>query len=148
MTLTRIFHVQCCLEPHRQHCKGFYMYSIVPRVWRQHWTWFFPVQCFLEPLVQHCTRFLPVYCWLTDNFYKENNLCNVILTILGQHCIGILSSQCCLNMFKTTLHTKNIYAMLVKGTQTCVCCNLFVLLFLVTPCLIVAVQALHGVNPN
>ena len=30
-----------------------------------------------------------------------------------------------------------------------VCLNLFVLLFLVTPCLVVAVQpCLHGVNPN
>ena len=35
--------------------------------------------------------------WLTDNFYKKNNLYNVVLTILRSHCIGILSSQCCSN---------------------------------------------------
>ena len=53
--------------------------------------------------------------WVTDNFYEENNLRNVVLTMLGQHCIGILSSQCFLNMSKTT------YAMLTKDTQTCFC---------------------------
>ena len=31
--------------------------------------------------------------WLTDNFHEENNLYNVVLTMLGQHCIGILSIQ-------------------------------------------------------
>ena len=57
--------------------------------------------------------------WLTDNFYEENNLCNVVLTILEDHCIGLLSSQCCLDTSKTTLNRKIKCAMLVKGAQTC-----------------------------
>ena len=28
--------------------------------------------------------------WLTDNFYED--LCNVVLTMLGQHCIALLSN--------------------------------------------------------
>ena len=57
----------------------------------------------LEPLRQHCTRFLPFQScsWLTDSFYKENNLCNVVLTTVGKHCTAILSSHCCLNTSKT-----------------------------------------------
>ena len=35
-----------------------------------------------------CTMFGP---WLTDNFYAENNLCNVILGMLGNS--ALLSSQ-------------------------------------------------------
>ena len=43
--------------------KFFYLYNVVPKVLRQHWTGFFFVQCCLEPIGQHCTRFLPVqYC--------------------------------------------------------------------------------------
>ena len=30
--------------------------------------------------------------WLTENFYEENNLYNVVSTMQGQHSIGILSS--------------------------------------------------------
>ena len=47
-----------------------------------------------------------VHPWLTDNFCEENNLRNVVLTMLGQHCIGIFSSQCCPNTSQTTLHKK------------------------------------------
>ena len=62
------------------------------------------MQSCLEPDEQHFTRFLPfVGSWLADNFYEENNLCNVVLTTLGQHCIGILSSQYCPNRSETTL---------------------------------------------
>ena len=39
--------------------------------------------------------------WLTNNFCEENNLYNVVLTMLGQHCIGILSSHCCPNTSET-----------------------------------------------
>ena len=53
--------------------------------------------------------------WLTDNFYEENNLCNVVLIILGQNCIGLLFSQCCLNTSDPTLHKKITCAMLAKG---------------------------------
>ena len=33
----------------------------------------------------------------TNSFAEENNLCNVVSTMLGQHCVKILSSQCCPN---------------------------------------------------
>ena len=49
--------------------------------------------------------------WLTDNFYEENNLYNVS-TMLGQHCIGILSSQYCPNTSETTLHKKTVQCQL------------------------------------
>ena len=93
-------------------------------------------QCCLEPLRQRCTRFLPVQCcpksiktmlfgafWTTlhkdftramlvHDFYEENNLYNVVLTMLGQHCIGILFSQCYPNTSETTLRQKNTCEML------------------------------------
>ena len=56
--------------------------------------------------------------WLTDNFYEENNPYNVVSTILGQHCIGILSSQCCPNTSERTLHKKITCAMLAQRAQT------------------------------
>ena len=58
-------------------------------------------------LVQHYLRKLPVEFWPLaknwDNFYEENNLYKVVATMLGQHCIGILSSQYCPNRSETTL---------------------------------------------
>ena len=59
--------------------------------------------------------------WLTDNFYEENNLYNVVSTMLGQHCIGILSSQCCPSTSEGTLHKKIACAMLAQSTQTRFC---------------------------
>ena len=56
--------------------------------------------------------------WLTDNFYEENNLYNVVSTMLGQHCIGILSSHCCPNTSERTLHKKIICAIVVYSAQT------------------------------
>ena len=53
---------------------------------------------------------------LTGNFYEKNKIYNVALTMLGQHCIAILSSQCCLNMSETTLHKIVTYAMLAQST--------------------------------
>ena len=44
--------------------------------------------------------------WLRYNFYEEDNLYNIVSTILEQCCMEILSSQCCPNMSETTLHTK------------------------------------------
>ena len=41
---------------------------------------------------------------MADNVYEENNLCNAVSTILGQHCIRVLSSQFCPNTSETTLH--------------------------------------------
>ena len=57
------------------------------------------------------------YLWLTDNCYEENNWYNVVLIMLGQHCIGVLSSQCCLNTSEMTLHKKITCAMLVHSAQ-------------------------------
>ena len=37
--------------------QGFYLYNVVPRVLRHHWTRFLPVHCYLEPLGQHCSVF-------------------------------------------------------------------------------------------
>ena len=59
--------------------------------------------------------------WLTNNFSKQNKLCNVVSTKLGQHCIGISYTQCCPNTSETTLHTKITCAILVLSAQQCVC---------------------------
>ena len=40
------------------------------------------------------------------NVYEEDNLYNAVSTMLEQHCLGLLFSQCCLNTSKTTLHKK------------------------------------------
>ena len=56
--------------------------------------------------------------WQTDNFHEINNLYNVVSTVLGPHCIGILSSQCCLNTSATTLHQEITCAMLTQSAQT------------------------------
>ena len=42
--------------------QGFYLYSVVPRQLRQHWTWLFPIQYCLEPQGQHCLGYLLVQC--------------------------------------------------------------------------------------
>ena len=54
----------------------------------------------------------------TDNFYETNNLYNVLSTMLGPHCITILSIQCCPNTSETTLHKKITCAMLTLSAQT------------------------------
>ena len=59
--------------------------------------------------------------WLTDNFYEENNLHNVVSTILGQHCIGISYAPCCPNTSETTLHRKTTFVILALSAQTCYC---------------------------
>ena len=59
--------------------------------------------------------------WQTDNFYEKNNLYNVVSTMLGQHCIGILSNQCCPNTSGRTLHKKITCAMLAQSAQTRFC---------------------------
>ena len=55
--------------------------------------------------------------WLIDNFYEENNLYNVLSTMLGQYCIGILSSQCYPNTYERTLHKKITCAILAQSAQ-------------------------------
>ena len=59
--------------------------------------------------------------WLTDNFYEENNLYNVVSTMLEQHCIEILSSQYCPNTSEIILHKEITCAMLVQSAQTRFC---------------------------
>ena len=62
-TLPRFFPVQCCLEPLRQHCIGFFLRNFAPGVLRQYCTRFFLTQCCLEPLTQGFIEFWPVqYC--------------------------------------------------------------------------------------
>ena len=56
--------------------------------------------------------------WLTGYFYEENNLYNVVSTMLGQHCTGILSSHCCPNTSERTLYKKITCAMLAQSAQT------------------------------
>ena len=56
--------------------------------------------------------------WQTDNFYEQNDLSNVVSTMLGQNCLGILSSQYCPNTSETTLHKKTTCAMLVQSPGT------------------------------
>ena len=59
--------------------------------------------------------------WLTDNFCEKNSLCNVVLTMLGQHCIRILSSQCFLNVsLNGNIIQKKYCATLAMGAQTMV----------------------------
>ena len=55
--------------------------------------------------------------WQTDNFYVINNLYNVVSTMLGPHCIRILSSQCCPNTSETILLKKITCAMLTQSVQ-------------------------------
>ena len=88
---------------------------VVLKVLRWYWSFFMGniVWSLLNNIAQSFYLF-NVDLWLIDNFYEKNNLCNVVLTMLGQYCVGILSSQCCLNTSKT-LHQKIIGAMFTKG---------------------------------
>ena len=119
----------------RRQCTRFFFCTMLSGVcWALHSTGFLPVQCFhttlnrvfyvqcyLEPLGQNCTRLLPVLLpvgpWLTDNFYEEINLYNIVWTMLGQHCIGILLSQCYPNLSETTMHKKITCAMLAQSAK-------------------------------
>ena len=74
------------------HYIGFFLCNVVSGVLRQHCTGIFPVQCCLEPLVQH--YLCNVVPWLTDSLYEENNLYNVISTMLGQHYTKKILVQC------------------------------------------------------
>ena len=57
--------------------------------------------------------------WLTENIYEESKLYNVVSTMLGQHCIGILSSQCYPNTSDATLHQKITCAMSAQSVKVC-----------------------------
>ena len=65
-----------------------------------------PVACFC--LGQHCIRKLPMECWPMAKVQRlwEDNVYNVVSTMLEQHCIRTLFSQWCSNTSETTLHKK------------------------------------------
>ena len=78
-------------------------------------------------LGQHCTRKLSKQRWPMANrelWWEKNNLYNVVSTLLGQHYIGQLSSQCCPDTSETKLHKKISCAILVQsaGKQHIECC--------------------------
>ena len=68
----------------------------------------------------------PVQCWpiAKQTTYQENNLyIQCCVDMLGQHCIRILSSQCCPNMSEATRHKKSFFAVLAQSTQSSFCRN-------------------------
>ena len=89
--------VQYCLKPQKLHYTGFFLCNIVPGILRQHSTGFSFLHNVVWSLMDNTAQGFYL-CkngpWLTDNFYEGNNLYNVV-SIMGQHCRGILSSQCC-----------------------------------------------------
>ena len=103
-----IFPVECCLEPLGQFCTRFLPMLCCPKSIKTFIRIF--LMCNVWSLLDNIAQgfyLFSVRPWLTDNVYEESNLCNVVLTILWQHWIGILSSQCCLNTSKTTLRKKH-----------------------------------------
>ena len=96
-----------------------YFPNVVPRVLRQHHTWFFPVECCLEPLGQHYTRILPAKCWPTRVRQHSTGFSPVqCLEPLGQYCTRILPVQCCPKRIKTTLNRFFSCAMLSGASWT------------------------------
>ena len=81
------------------------------------------LQCCLDLSRSTLHNESPVECQLISKKqpYKENNPCNVVLTMQVQHCIRILSSQCCPNTSETTLHKKITCAVLTLSAQSCFC---------------------------
>ena len=63
-------------------------------------------------------RFELSLCSISNNLYEENNLYNFVSIMLEQHCIGISSSQYCLNAFEKTFHKKITCAMLAQSSQS------------------------------
>ena len=104
------FFVHGCLWTVDQHCKGnFHVQSWFRQIKTTLYSLFSceNMSVRLWPTLQKVfTIFGP---WLTDVFLEENNLCNVVLIMLGQHSIRILSRQCCLNTSNTALHKKTTY---------------------------------------
>ena len=128
-----LFHVQSCLEPRGQHCKGLYLYNVVPRVIRQHWTELFPMQCCLKPLGQLAQSFYLLRQHWTG-FFRYNVVqrelrqhwtrCFLVKCCLepqGQHYIEHLLEQYCPKSIKTTLNMIFSYAMLSEASwQHCI----------------------------
>ena len=95
----------------------FYLCHIVPRVLRQHWTWFFPVKCCLESLGQHYAKFLPVQCCpkriktTLKRIFSSAMLSEAWTTTLHR----AFSMQCCPKSINTTLNMTFSCAMLSKS---------------------------------
>ena len=121
IALGRHFPVQYCLEALGQHCCSRNIKTNIG----QHCRRFLPVQSCPKSIKTTLKRIfscamLPGSVWanippgnnlckmlvygVADNIYEENNLYNVVSIMLGQHCIGILTSQCCPNFSETTLY--------------------------------------------
>ena len=100
--------------------QGLYLCNAVSRVLGQHWAGSFMCKVVWSLLDDIAQGFYlcNVESKLTDNFYEENNLYDVVSTMLGQRCIGILFFQCCPNTFETTMHKKSTCAVL--PVQCCV----------------------------
>ena len=123
---TRKIPAYCWPILHKQFCTK-KIYNVVWICLCPHCTRKLPVQCWFKVQEQLCNfawasitqgnHLCNVCPWLTDNFYGENNLCNVVSTMLGQYCIGILSSQCWANTSERTLHKKITCAMLAQSAQ-------------------------------
>ena len=76
------------------------------------------------------------------NFFEKNNLYNVVLTMCGQHFIGIVSSQCCPNMSETTLEKKNTCRLRAHGY------TFAEKLVVVQVCLVVCFLTMYTISPN
>ena len=76
-----LFHVQFCLEPRGQHCKGLYLYNVVPRVISN---------------IEHNFFLCNVFWSLLDNIAQGFYQCNVVSTVLRQHWTDLFPMQCCL----------------------------------------------------
>ena len=63
--------------------------------------------------------------WLTDNVYEENNLYNVVSTMLIQHYIKILSNQCFPNTPVTRVPRVHKYVFAGKPVVVSMSANLF-----------------------
>ena len=73
---------------------------------------------FLIYVEQYCARKLPVQCLaMVNRQLFLNNLYNVVSIKLGQHCIGTLHTQGCLNKSEATSHKNIICAMLDQSAQ-------------------------------
>ena len=67
---------------------------------------------------RYCARKLPVQCLaMVNRQLFLNNLYNVVSIKLGQHCIGTLHTQGCLNKSEATSHKNIICAMLDQSAQ-------------------------------
>ena len=92
--LNRIFPIQCCLKPLGQHCARFLLLLCCVKSIKT--TLIRNFSCAMLSGASWTTLHEGFYLfnvgpWLTDNFNEENNLYNVVLTMMGQHCICLVN---------------------------------------------------------